>query len=135
MLVQDITERFQITHEEGEWVEVRQLGWLELDGTRKAKEQDALTKARTMGAEFIRGIQDVESLGDGEPGDAYDREALLVASVTAWSYPDPVTPAAIATLDERTAVWLFGKIVDLYMVDASDPKDTPTSTAISSTVE
>jgi hypothetical protein len=135
MLVKDITERFQIPHEDDQWIEVRQLGFVELQASRRAKEQDALTKARTMGAEFIKGIQDVESIKSEKPGDDYDRESLLVASITAWSYPDAVTPKAISTLDERTATWLFGKIVDLYTVDETDPKDSPSSTAPSNEAE
>lgn len=133
LIAADVTKRFPIPHEAGEWIEARELGFVELEAVRKQKEYDALEKARTMGAAFISELEAVtkdDKPKEPKPAELYDRAKLIMASVTAWSYQAEPTPANIGQLDEVTAEWLFGELVAMYHPDDdARPFDSSTSTA------
>lgn len=129
MLVCDVTERFPIPHEPGEWVELRQLGYIALQKCAAPKEQEALAKARALGAEFLQTVEQLSAADrakvDAASGDAvkaaeYDQAAMLVASISAWSYGEPPTAENIARLDKRTADFIFERCLALYEKDESD---------------
>jgi len=138
MLICDVTERFPIPHEPGEWVELRQLGYLALQKCAAPKEQEALAKARALGAEFLNTIEQLsaserakveEAAGESERAAEYDQSAMLLASIAAWSYEERVTAENIGRLDKRTADFIFGRCIAFYERDESArAKDSSPST-------
>lgn len=48
-----------------------------------------------------------------DPLAGYDRLSIAQHGVTAWSYPRPVTPAAIADLDDEALEWMAVEVMKL----------------------
>jgi hypothetical protein len=120
----DILERLHVPDEPGQWIDVRQLGFVALQQVRDARQEKGLATARQLGPEFMQTANpnDPEVKKQlANPLNNYDREALITESVVAWSYELEVTPENIARMDEQTATWLFGKLVALYHPELADP--------------
>jgi hypothetical protein len=125
MLRKSITKQVPIPHEPGEWLEVRLLGWKELESARRERQRTSFANIREMGADLFRQMQD--SRGDAAgPADAmqqYDQGVVLEKGITGWSYPDPVSAETIALLDPITAEWAARLIVGAEPERESDRKN------------
>lgn len=130
-----VASRHQIPHEPGEWMDLRQLGWAELDEARRAKQSDSFKNIREMGDAFTT-IQRAQKEigGDGGPTDPmqqYDLGTVLKLGITAWSYPDDVSPVTIRLLDPQTAEWAARAIVgvgtesEAERKNGSEPSSSP----------
>jgi len=115
-------QRMPIPHEEGEWIEIRRLGWKALADNADAATNATLQRMKEMGADLLSGLrsgaaqasQDVPGViaeAFADPLKDYDQGSLLRAGIVSWSYEAEVTPDNIDALDERTARWCAEAIV------------------------
>lgn len=120
-----IVTRHQIPHEPGEWVEVRALGWRDLDQARRARTDDSFASLRKMGKELYQMISESRTDGPSEldPLLSYDLATVLELGVAAWSYNAPVSPETLGQLDEQTAQWVARLIVGADDEAESDRKN------------
>ena len=125
-LTRGVTRKVEIPHEEGAWMELRQLNYRQLTAARRAKLDD------TLG--LLRAMQDLtlpqpDGLQQADPLVSYDVGVLLHHGIVAWSYGDEVTPDE---LDERTANWAAREVLAMSVPDeAAVGKASSRSTAIS----
>jgi len=121
MLVTREPHRRDIPHEEGAWIEICKLSWVQLKKARKAATLDNAEMAKAFGAELIKALQGddaekkVRTLNKALQYDEtqFDTELLLAEGVVGWSYEDELGPETIKQLDEETAAWAKQEIIDL----------------------
>lgn len=125
-----ITEK--VPHEPEHEFTFQPLSWRQLEEARQARTRTVFGNLRAMGGELYRAIQEMPSSGpsknpDGaDPAADYDRGELLRASITAWTYDDKLTPAALDALDQETADWAlsviarFNKLAPAVGLDPND---------------
>lgn len=124
--------RLEVPHEEGEWIDVRQLGWAELDECRNEVTRRFFENLKTIGSDVVR---EFTALQQSDPAaieaaraqadsgvDQFDKALLLAKSVTAWSYQPGFSVDLLPQLDERTTDWLYRAIVALY-TDSGESED------------
>jgi N-acetylmuramoyl-L-alanine amidase CwlA len=121
MLVSKQPIKKDVPHEDGHWIEFRQISHVQLEEAREIASKQQREMAKQMGAEFIKAFQDDEKEGK-DPKDTaarleamqeanrynpdnYDTMTLLTASIVDWSAEEQVTQGAIKLLDEPTAMW------------------------------
>ena len=143
-LISQDTRRVDVPGEPGAWVEIRQLGWRKLEAARKAQDKEQRGIMKDFGAEFVKAL----SSGDADKArdtarqmrwdaEAFDRMTLFGAAVSGWSYNDgksEPTAANFGDLEEATAEWLVGAILDYARPPGGEElkktaaASTPTST-------
>lgn len=128
-LIRDMTTVLDIPHEAGQTITIRKLTWRKLAEARKGREQEQREALRQLGAEFVQAIRGgdeakakaaeaaptVDATAPNDPDyqvAQFALGALLEMGIVAWSYTEPVTPAALDLLDERTAQWAGQAILD-----------------------
>jgi len=121
VLVSKILEKVNIPHEEGEWVELRQLSWTAMDDAVDAKQQRDVGQVKRMGGDVFEAIMrsaktkddDEEGKPKGRAGyEAYDPETLIRRALIGWSYDVKITVDRIRDLDAKTADWLAREIYE-----------------------
>ena len=117
MLTTGITNRLEIPHEPGQWMELRMLSWRDLHQAAEAHTLSVLQTARALGGELYQtiispGTRDSDGTAP-DPMAPYDLELVLKQGVCAWSYPEEVTPDNLGALDRRTAEWAGRAILAL----------------------
>lgn len=139
MLTKGITDKRDIPHEPGEWIEIRKLSWKQLDGSRDARQASVFGNVKAMGAEVMGALpqrcrrcgedkhkgqcpapEDRADASAADPTNDYDQGSMLHAGIVAWSYEEPPSQANIDTLDEVTAAWVFAEIVAYNTVPKGD---------------
>ena len=133
MLTIGITDKLDIPHEPGEWIEIRKLSWKHLADARKGRQETVFATVRAMGGEVLNALPSRCSKGCGEekhdgacpppaeradpsatdPTNEFDIETLLQSAIIAWSYEEPVSRETVNDLNEPTTKWLAGEIVRL----------------------
>ena len=150
-LTKGITRKVEIPHEEGAWLELRQLNYRQLAEARRVKLDELFvvmkgTKDIALPGETEE-MRELKKRAQTDPAAAaelerreakakedallggYDIGVLLRHGIVAWSYGETVTPDE---LDERTAQWAAREIVALSVPDeAAVGKASSPSTAIS----
>lgn len=113
--------------EEGEWIEVRQLGGAALDHAAKEGTHRIFETARAMGADLFIALREqreeiaaADTDPNRDPLSGYDALALLDAGVLAWSYSERVTKTAIRDLDPVTRDWAAREILKLSLPPGED---------------
>ena len=119
-----ITHKLDIPHEEGEWMEFKELGWRVLEIAREAKSRASLMSFRDLGPDFLKSFTsdtpEVEKKDApdepavADPKDTYDMAILLRASIISWSYTVACNETNIDELDPRTATWAFDQIIKIH---------------------
>ena len=111
------TDRIELEHEPGEWIEIKPVSWMVLRDARAARVARAIEPFIKLGPEGIAALQGQPSRNGDMPQDEdaeeYDREMLLRKSVVAWSYEHPVTEPNVDDLDEETATVVYKRAVTL----------------------
>lgn len=127
--------RLEVPHEQGEWIEVRQLGYVELENCRDEATNQFFAKMKQFGPEVVAEFARIQASNPNliaeaqaarekaDAADEFDRDALLKASVVAWSYTPAYTADLLTQLDERTASWLFRTIVGMYTGEGESDED------------
>ena len=111
------TERLNIPHEEGQYIEVVRLSWRQME-LAKGVQMEALSKQLKKmqgGGDIFKQVGSAGEQQKADPKLQYDRGVILEASIKAWSYDVPVNKDNIDLLDEKTAAWLFNAIMDMNL--------------------
>ena len=127
-LRKNVTKHCPIPHEEGAWMELRLLGFQELQESKDVRSRKSLENVRLLGGDIYKAIQEAAPSARSEidPLTEHDVMTLLVKGIVAWSYEDgKPTPEAIATLDDQTAQWAARVILGADPEDAE--KNSPSS--------
>lgn len=124
-----LVKREQIPHEPGEWMDLRLLGWRDLDAARRARQTDSYASLREMGGDLYKMIQETraevkrEDSGTDDPLQTYDLGTVLALGVAAWSYDAPVSAETLGALDRETAEWAARVIVGAKIEREDDRKN------------
>lgn len=112
MLTNRTSQRVEIPHEPGEWVELKPLSWTDLERARTARLKSVVETMRDA-AEVIALLQGrtPDAVPDTDPLSPYDRATILKAGIVGWSYGAPLDEENLASLDEETAVWIAQQLV------------------------
>ena len=134
LVTKDTTEEVPIPHEDGHWMQFRRLSWLEMTEAAETAERRSVKKMTQFGSEAVGAIMSSHEAkqamqtaaataaadGDGDTTPtkvptvaSYDRDALLVNGITAWSYEEKPSPKTIRQLDAETARWAAEQIFEL----------------------
>ncbi len=131
MLTIGITDKREIPHEPGEWIEIRKLSWKQLANARKERQEAVFATVRAMGGEVLNSLPSRCSKGCGEekhkgncpppeeradpsaadPTNEFDIATLLHVGIVAWSYEQAANVGNIDELDDVTAKWAAAAIV------------------------
>ena len=129
--------RKDIPHEADEWVELRPLGWHELDEAKMQQGQQGMRGLTALPDSVLLKMLDdddededarrkarerIERERAEDPRKEYDQLYVLQCGIIAWSYGAKVSDAKIAQLDRRTADWAFGEIVTMSVLDDAEGK-------------
>jgi len=124
-----VTHKLDIPHEDGEWIEFKELGWRTLESAREMKARNALLSFRDLGPDFFRAVSTPPTPEntpaapvvaeeapevDEVPIETYDMSILLRSSIVAWSYSVPCNEDNIDNLDQRTASWALKEILKIH---------------------
>lgn len=109
------TERRDIPHEDGEWIEFRQLSGVELDEAEEAQTKRSLSLIAGLDEAALGALrsQQAGAAPSGESPDRFDKTYLLRRAVTGWSYPDDCTLANVDKLDAATRDWAVGVVLEM----------------------
>ena len=115
MLTGDRTRRVPIPHEDGEWVELKELSGRQLRKVKKARFKEIILDAKDMGPELMKALTridaaDVEAAAR-DPLAEYNIDALLEEGIVAWSYEDEVGKETIGQLDQKTEQFIARQLV------------------------
>ena len=139
MLTSKIRRRIELPHEPEQWVEVRQLSYLQLDlasdvstlrSMNKLGQLDAGTRqqmAEIQLARFRNETTVAEVVVADDPLTGYDVQTLLQAGVIAWSYDEAVTPESVDQLDEATAEYVARELVPKTESETDRKNGSPNS--------
>lgn len=123
------TRRLDIPDEPGEWFEVRELSYGELEECRRERSRQRMATVREMGGEVLRAVAEAEQSGEHDKEiaearaenerkaalDAFDPELLVTKSVVAWSYEPRFQASRLTKLDVKTFTWLFEALAEHYV--------------------
>lgn len=114
----NITKRLEVPDSDGQWVEIRKLGWRKLREAAETMSQQAYGMVRTLGKDGLEAVKNVTpdqiEAFRSNPASQFDAGTLLRAAVIKWSLSEKgPTPEQIDELDEDVASWLLGEIVAL----------------------
>lgn len=93
------TKRVDLPHEPGQWLTVRMPSLHILDDAKQAQARKAFQLMAGVDLSQLKGLN---SDRPAQAGPDYDWLTLLRRCVTAWSYPEPLTPDNLAELDAET---------------------------------
>lgn len=107
------TERRDVPHEAGAWIEFRTLSGRELDEAEHevTKRQTAL--ANNFTAETLQAIRAQADSVTRSPKDSYDKDTLIRYSISAWSLDEVCSDANKMRLDASTREWAIDVIVEM----------------------
>lgn len=122
------TRRLDVPDEPGEWFEIRELSYGELEECKRERSRQRMASVREMGGDVLRAVAEAEKTGAHEQQiaeaeaenkrretlDAFDPELLVTKSVVAWSYEPRFQASRLTKLDYRTFTWLFETIAARY---------------------
>lgn len=124
-----MVKREQIPHEPGEWMDLRLLGWRDLDAARRARQAESYDSLRAMGGDLYKMIQETraevkrEDSSTDDPLQTYDLGTVLKLGVAGWSYDEPVSEDSLGALDRETAEWAARVIVGAKAEREDDRKN------------
>lgn len=139
-----VTRTVPIPWDEGQTVTIQKLTGRALAAARQVHVTASMEWIRTMGgAEFQRELAAAAAGGaDGaddvvraavaqeqakrrdDPLRQYDRSTVLEKGVKAWTYPEALTPAALADLTDEAADFLAREILTLTLPGGTAEKKT-----------
>lgn len=131
-----LAKREQIPHEPGEWMDLRALGFADLDAARRARQGESFENIRQMGKSVWQMMQEVRAemganadSGPDDPLAQYDLKTLLTLGIVGWSYDAPVTPENIGMLDPATAQWAARVIAGAHETETDRKNGSEPSTS------
>lgn len=112
MLVSKSTRRIELPHEPGQYIEVRDLSFLEID---KSKEKKLKYSMMLLSGIDMPDFKVPEDLKDRKPDPmaSHDIPYLLEKGIVGWSYEEEVSSENIALLDSKTAELVIREILGI----------------------
>lgn len=125
-LTTNVTQRVEIPHEPGEWMEFKKLSRRQLEDAERTRRLESYEELRVMGGELYEalvrgnreqvmqqaGVDEAEvAAAQRDPLTRYDTFTLLRHGIKAWSYDATLSDAARAELDDETAEWAAREIL------------------------
>lgn len=106
------TRRIELPHEPGQYIEIRDLSFLEIEKSKTRKLKDLM--GMFSGVE-MPDFKAPEGLDDREPDPmaGHDIAYLLAKGIVGWSYEEKVSPEAVAKLDRETAELVVREILGI----------------------
>ena len=132
MLVSKIVEKVDIPHEEGQWIEIRNLSFTAMEEANDNKQERDLLQVKRMGGDVFEANvrssnkkekeskDEEDSTTKGGSFESYDKETLLRKAIVGWSYDGKPTVERIRDLDARTANWLSREIYERNKPDTEE---------------
>jgi|TARA_R110000824_G_scaffold132891_1_gene295454 hypothetical protein len=134
MLVSKIVEKLDVPHEEGQWIEIKNLSWKAMEEAVNNKQERDIGQVKRMGGDVFEAIMRSSNKDDddkkpdegsektvrGGTFESYDMETLLRKSIIAWSYDGKPTVERIQDLDARTAKWIAQEIYERNKPDTEE---------------
>lgn len=112
-IVTNIVKRVEIPHEPGEWMEFKRLSWRQLENASDIATDALMQRLKAMGGDILQVLRQFGREQAQNATQSYDRKAILLCGISKWSYDAPVNEETIDLLDEETAAWAFGEILEL----------------------
>ena len=106
------TERLDIPHEPGEWIDIRAVTGAELDESGDQVTTKVVHQFADQLSSILSARRDPDQKKSSDRKAGYDPAILLNYAITAWSYPVPVTKDSIALLDGKTRDWIWEEVVN-----------------------
>jgi hypothetical protein len=123
LLTANVKKRLEIPGHDGQWVEIRKIGWRKLREASEEQQRQALQYVRALGKEGMELVKSVTAdqidTHKRRPAASYDAAMLLRSAVNAWSLSEKPSPEELDGLPEEVADWLVDEIVAL----AKPPRD------------
>jgi hypothetical protein len=124
LLSSQVKTRREIPDSNGQWVEIRKLGWRKLREAAESMQRTAYETVRALGKDGMDAVAKVtpEQIATFKrsPASQYDPVILLRSAVVAWSLSEKPTPDEIDDLPEDVASWLVDEIVALSKPERSE---------------
>jgi hypothetical protein len=133
MLVSKIVEKLDVPHEEGQWVEIKNLSWKAMEEAVNNKQERDIGQVKRMGGDVFEAIMRSTNKNEGKSEDeesekkvrgatfeSYDMETLLRKAILSWSYDGKPTVERIQDLDARTAKWLAREVYERNKPDTEE---------------
>jgi hypothetical protein len=112
MLVNKITKKVDIPHEEGEWIELKKLSWKQLEQASDASTNALMERMKKMGGDILSALRDAAPQEQNPEEAKYDISTVLKFGIVRWSY-DAAVKDNIDLLDDETAQWAFKEILNM----------------------
>ena len=141
MLVRNITQKIEITHEPGEWALIRRLTWKQLQHAQEVRSDNAIAKMKTTGGELVKVMDELaadarrrreEAAKDGAQTavvvtpnpklfqTTYDLATVLADGVANLSYVEKFETKDVDDLDPKTAEFIGSANLDLSGVGETE---------------
>jgi len=113
MLIGTDTRKIDIPHEEGTWIEVRDLPRKVIEEAKRLKMVDTMKSMKDFGdiMQMFTGMQTIKDVK--VTVESYDLDYVLVSGIEDWSYPEPCDDEAIARLDQKTAEFVANDLLGI----------------------
>lgn len=119
MLIRNTVKRIEIPHEPGDWMEFRPLLRGELEEAQLVYQRKYADSLRAVGLDILQALDTPDPTPkDDKPESAekpeptfeqlaarHDPDVVLKYALSAWSYPEELSPVTIAQLDPETVKW------------------------------
>jgi len=108
------TERRDVPHEAGEWIEFRRLSGRELDEAEETQTRRslAMVKGLDVGAMDIM-RQQAPPTAPSDPVASYDKDILVRYAISGWSYGEECINENKERLDAMTRDWAAAVVVEM----------------------
>jgi hypothetical protein len=130
------TDKVEIPHEAGEWIEFRPLTWAELERSAaiamEARQAMSLRTTGSLTLEQMNKIDEVRKSASSAPVEdeaedetPLDMATMLHSAIVTWSYEEPVTDENVDDLDPVTGKWAFDLVRERSTRTRAEKKVSP----------
>lgn len=106
------TERRDVPHEPGQWIEFRTLSGRQLDEAEEAQTRRAVKLVEGIDMSAVRAAADNQRT-EGQQRDSYDKDTLIKYGVVGWSLDEPCDEVHKLSLDAQTRDWAVSVILEM----------------------
>jgi hypothetical protein len=134
MFVTKYTTRVEVPGEDGSWVEIRPLSWLELERAQNKAVREAMQAASSLDVSSLladasdEDIAAIRARVESDVLSSVDILEVLNGGIVAWSAEEPVDDAHVKLLEPEVAEFLAREIMGIR-TKADLGNSSPPSTA------
>jgi len=113
MLIGTGTRKIDIPHEEGTWIEVKDLTRKVIAEAKRLKMVETMASMKDYGdiMEMFTGMTTIKDVAITV--ESFDLDYVLENGIADWSYTEPCTIEAIAMLDQKTAEFVANDLLGI----------------------